>query len=310
MIRIKIGTKIISAYVLFALLILSFLGVLYWLVAMTVTGAKNVYTETDKTELALEAENLFWKQVALTDFLLLEKDEYVAEFHQLEKALLENIKILELSLKNDTQKKPFLQFRSQYKLFVTSFDRSARLHKAGNKSEAMKVQTEGIDPAEHEVKIALEKLIDSQKLRVEEAVRNVRLLKKYARVIPLLSVPIDNSERIYNESQSITNSLKVEAALWKQVTAVTHLLAFDDHKYIAEFHYFGQLVQELLKKQKQLAEADRELDLIKDMEANHQTFSTQFDELATLSCGRPQESGAHRGTAGSLSCGKESRATA
>src|SRR5215213_6600750 len=81
MLKRRIRTKIISGYVLFVALVLSFLGLNHWLVSSTGSKVEEVYEESEEIRLEMEAKNVLWAQVAaMTKYFLSGEDKYSAEF--------------------------------------------------------------------------------------------------------------------------------------------------------------------------------------------------------------------------------------
>src|SRR5687767_15553647 len=93
--RKKIGTKIIGGYVLFVVLVLSFLGASYRLMTTSVGHAQDMYDRTEELRLLMEAQNILRKQVSeMTNYLLLNDEKCLMEFDRSQSQFLERIQML------------------------------------------------------------------------------------------------------------------------------------------------------------------------------------------------------------------------
>src|SRR5688572_11998905 len=93
--RKKIGTKIIGGYVLFVVLVLSFLGASYRLMTTSVGHAQDMYDQTEELRLLMEAQNILRKQVSeMTNYLLLGDEVYLTAFDESRGQFLERIQML------------------------------------------------------------------------------------------------------------------------------------------------------------------------------------------------------------------------
>lgn len=183
----KIGTKIIGGYMLFVVLVLSFLGASYWLMTGTVGHTQAMYDHTEQLRVEMEAHNVFWKQVsAMTDYFLFGDEKYLAEFHEHGQQFSQQI-VTFIKGKMPEEEGTLRQLADRYDAFNAKFNKAVTLFKAGHRAEALRVETEEVDPAGEEVVRALEDLITTEKSEVNKFVANVRAVKRYAGVFPFLS---------------------------------------------------------------------------------------------------------------------------
>jgi two-component system sensor histidine kinase/response regulator len=283
--RNKIGTKIIGGYVLFVVLVLLFLGASYRLTTTAVSHAQDMYDHTEELRLEMEAENIFWKQAsAMTNYLLLGDEEYLTEYNELQRHFSKQIDALKVFMegKHPEEEETLRHLTNQYDIFIAKFNGAVVLHHAGNRAEAMRVEIEEVDPAEHEVERAMERLVKIEKSEIEESIKNVQAVKRYAAVFPFLSTTIENAETIHTESLALQHELEAESIGWKQEITKVDLFLFDNTEYIAEFDELEKAYQEILERKKRVATGDEETALINAINNNHQLIVDGFAKTARL----------------------------
>jgi PAS domain S-box-containing protein len=283
--RNKIGTKIIGGYVLFVVLVLLFLGASYRLTTTAVSHAQDMYNHTEELRLEMEAENIFWRQVsAMTNYLLLGDEEYLTEYNEGQRHFSKQIDALKVFMegKHPEEEETFTHLTNQYDIFIAKFNRAVVLYQAGNRAEAMRVEIEEVDPAEHEVEHAMERLVKTEKSEIEESIENVRVVKRYAAVLPFLSTTIENAETIHTESLALQHELEAQSIEWKQEITKMDLFLFDNTEYIAEFDELEKVYQEILERKKGVATGDEETALINAIKNNHQLIVDGFARTARL----------------------------
>jgi two-component system sensor histidine kinase/response regulator len=283
--RRKIRTKIIGGYLLFVVLVLSFLGASYGLMKTTVGHAQDMYDRTEELRLKMKAGNIFWKQVsAMTDYLLIGDEEYLMAFNEHQRQFSERLKMLEpyLDGRFPEEDKTFGQLKEQYDVFIAKYNEATALYKAGNHAEAIRLKLEEIDPVEQEIGSSLESLNEDEKLEIEEAIGNVRAVKRYSAVFPFLSITIDNAEIIYHGSLALRHELEAESIAWKQEIAKSNLFLFKDSKYIEKFNELEKVNQELLDKIKGITTGTEETALIDAIKNKHHLFADGFAKTVRL----------------------------
>src|SRR5438046_7549130 len=92
-----------------------------------------------------------------------------------------------------------------------------------------------IDPAAQQVEQACKRLLDLKRVDMSEAIGQIRSYTKYVPMLPSLATTIENTQRIYKESQSLQQSMEVQLHILKQVIALTDLFLTGDRKLIGEF---------------------------------------------------------------------------
>jgi len=282
--RRNIGTKIIGGYVLFVVLVLSFLGASYRLMTTTVAHAQDMYDRTEELRLQMEAQNILREQVSeMTNYLLLSDEEYLKEFDQHQKEFSERIqKLRPLQGAFPEEQKTLLQLANQYDLLSAKFNKVTVLYKAGNPTQAIQTKIEEVEPAQHEVELALESLIRSEQPGIEESVEKVRAVKKYAIVFPFLLTTIEHAETIHTHSLALQHELEAESITWKQEMAKANLFLFDNSKYIAEFDELESGYQAVMERNKGFAAGKEAAALTRDIENKHKLLVDGFGKIAGL----------------------------
>src|ERR1700687_4742965 len=133
--RKTIGTKIIGGYVLFVVLVLSFLGAGYRLMTTTVVEAQKMYDRTEELRLEMEAENIFRKQVsAMTNYLLIGDEDKVAEFNEHHSQLSKQLELLRSSHEGQflEEEKTLRHLTNLHDAYIAKFNKAMVLYKAGN----------------------------------------------------------------------------------------------------------------------------------------------------------------------------------
>ncbi len=280
----NVRTKIIGGYILFTALILSFLGLNYFLVTSTVRKTERVYRSSEWVRLEMETENIFWRQIiSMTDYFLTGEEAHSAEFHNYQNSIVSRLDVLESSLKGDAEKQALAQLKSRYALLVARFDEAATVYRAGRIEEAKQLVKEEIDPAEHEVEKAWENLLKLKTVEINnEAIEEIRANKKYTGVLPSLSIMCENAEEIYTEGRALQHSLEAEENFLKQVVALTDLFVFNKREYIDQFHEYESVFQKELLNEKSFATRDNEQELLNLIKTKHSAFSNAFNEAARI----------------------------
>ena len=283
--RKTIGKKIIGGYVLFVVLVLSFLGAGYRLMTTTVVEAQKMYDRTEELRLEMEAENIFRKQVsAMTNYLLTGDEDKVAEFNEYHSQFSKRLELLRSSHEGQflEEEKTLRHLTNLHDPYIAKFNKAMVLYKAGNRVDAMRVDIEELDPIENEVDVALDSLIKDEQAEIEESVENVRAVKKYVAVFPFLATTIENAETIHTGSLALQHELEAESIAWRQELAKTQLFLFDNSKYIAEFDQLQKVYQATVGKKTGLAADDEETVLINDIKNKHQLLVDGFAGIARL----------------------------
>jgi PAS domain S-box-containing protein len=279
----NIRTKIIGGYILFVVLILSFLGLNHRLVTSAVNKTERVYQGGEWVRSEMETENIFWRQViSMTDYFLTGEEEHCTEFHNYRKTIEAHIDRLDSSLKGEDEKGALRQLKGRYSLFVAKFEETSALYRAGRREEAREMDLRELDPVEEQIEESWEQLRGLKRAETAETVGEIMAYKKYARILPALSPVIENTESIYEENQALQHSLEAEENFLKQVVALTDLFVFNDREHIDEFHEFGEAFREELGKGKQVAEGDEENEMLSLIEARHRAFTDLFNDVAKM----------------------------
>jgi PAS domain S-box-containing protein len=283
MILNSIRSKIIGGYMLFVVLILSFLGLNYFLVKSTVSKTKRVYDSSEWVRKEMEAENSFWRQViAMTDFFLAGEEEQIAEFRDHEKLILTQIAALDSSAQSGAEKQAVQQLRTHYEQFLTTFERAAALYRSGQKAEAIEVDLNEIDPIEEQIEEQWEQLRSMRNADISATLDQIRGYRKFSSILPFFATMVDNTEAIHTESEGLQHSLEAEESFLKQVVALTDLFAFNDKNSIDEFHDFGEEFRAELRLGESYAENGDELQRLSLIGAKHRAFSDVFMEAVKI----------------------------
>jgi two-component system sensor histidine kinase/response regulator len=279
----NIRNKIISGYILFVLLILSFLGVNYLVQKAAVKRAASIYDWSEDIRLQAEAENVFWRQaIELTDFFLEGDEDHSAKFHDLQKTFISLMEAVGATTTSDEERSDLKEIRRRYDAFVSSFGAAAAIYRAGRKEEAKRFEAEEVDPAEHQVEEALDRLLDRKRAETDRAMVQVRSYKKFSVILPSLSTTINGIENIYAENHVLQHSLASESDFLKQVIALTDLFLTDEKEEIGRFHDYGKLFQQELAYQKQFTEKKEERAALNLIETKRLLFTDAFVETAKL----------------------------
>jgi signal transduction histidine kinase/DNA-binding response OmpR family regulator len=283
MMRNKIGTKIIGGYLLFVVLVLSFLGASYQLMTTTVGHAQDMYDHNEELRLEMEAKSILWKQVsAMTNYLVLGDEEYLTEFTRQQTQFSQRLGLLKPSHEGRNPEEELRHITDKYGVFIAQFNKAVMLYRAGRRPEAIRLEIDEVDPAEHEVERALESLVKAERSEINKSVEAIRVLNQYAVVFPFLSTSIENAEKIHTESLALQREFEAESISWQQEIAKADLFLFDNSKYIAEFHELEQAYQEISDKKGVVAAGDEEKALINAIQQNHQVLVDGFNKIASL----------------------------
>jgi PAS domain S-box-containing protein len=283
MILKNIRTKIIGGYLMFALLILSFLGVNYQLVSSTVTQTERVYLTGEWMRSELEMENLFWRQViAQSDFLLTGDEAYVAEFRKIQIRIELRLDELAAPLADPAPKIAMAQVRDRYREFGAQFEAAATLYRSGRKEEAKQLALDLMDPAADAVEEAFEVLVILKRVEISESMAAIRAHQKYALILPSLTLLIENAEAINTENDALQHSLEAEECFLQQAIAVVHLDLFDDHEEIEVFNAEGKNFRRELNEEIPYAQKDDERAMLGLIASKHLAFSNAFGEAAAV----------------------------
>jgi PAS domain S-box-containing protein len=283
MILKSIRIKIIGGYLLFVALILSFLGLNYWLVTSTVSKSERLYASGEWVRTEMETENVFWRQViSMTDYFLTGEDEHKADFQKYQHTIATQIEILESSMKGEAERQALTELKMQYAVFVNKFDKAATLYQAGRKAEAVQVDIDEIDPAEERVEEAWEKLAELRRTEINATVEQIKAYKKYAVILPSLSTLIENTMAIHTENQALQHSLEAEEYFLKQVVSLTDLFVFNKREHIDEFHKYGAVFKEEYNHEKRFADKKEEGEQLNLIESRHLAFTDLFTRMARI----------------------------
>src|SRR5882724_2481251 len=142
----NIRTKIICSYIVFVLLIFSFLGLNYLIQRSAMKQAASIYDLSEDARLQMEAENAFWRQaISLTDFFIEGDEEHYQEFHNLQKIFSSHMDVVESTTDTDQEKARLREVRKHYDSFVATFDKAAAIYRTGHKDEARNMEAEEVD---------------------------------------------------------------------------------------------------------------------------------------------------------------------
>lgn len=290
----SIRTKIIGGYVLFVLLILSFIGLNYLLVSSTVRDIERVYISSEWARQEMETENIFWRQViAMTDYFLTGDEAHYKEFQNYRKILDTQFAALASSTEGEPETNLLLHLRSNYDQFVAEFEKATTLYRAGKIVEAKDTDRRVIDPLEEEVEIEWERLLELRNKRIQTVMTDVRTKRKYSGLMPSLNRMIDSTEEIYNDNEALQHSLEAEEHYLKQVIALTDLFAFNQDDEVGEIHQFGEVFLRELRLGQSFAKTNEENQLLNAIEAKRRNFIVAFTDAVNM-YGRGDRVGALR----------------
>jgi two-component system sensor histidine kinase/response regulator len=279
----SIRSKIIGGYILFVLLILSFLGVNYLIQKSAMKRAASIYDWSEDIRLQTEAENIFWRQaIELTDFFLEGDEDHSAKFYDLQKSFTGLMEEVEATSSSDEERAALAEIRRKYGAFVSRFGAAATIYRTGQKEEAKRIEAEEVDPAEHQVEKALDELLDVKRTETDRAIVEVRSYKKFSAILPSLSATINGIENIYAENHVLQHSLQSESDFLKQVIALTDLFLTDEKEEIARFHDYGKLFQQELAYQKQFTEKNEERAALNLIETKRVSFMDAVGETTKV----------------------------
>jgi PAS domain S-box-containing protein len=278
----NIRTKIIGGYLLFVGLSLSCMGLNYRLENSIVRDAERIYRHSEDIRLEMETRNAFWRQViAATNCFFTGAEEHEAEFDHYEIVFVQRIESLESSLKGEAEMEALRQLKDRHALYVAKFAEASAPNRAGRKEEGKRVESGEIGPAEERVEQAWKTLFELKRVDMSEAIGQIRSYEKYVSILPPLKTTIENTQRIYTESQSLQQSMEVQIHILKQVIALTDLFLTNDGEYIEEFQKYGKLVHEELRNVQPFIEESDERELLNLIKLKHNTFSDAFSLAAT-----------------------------
>ena len=282
-IRNKIRTKIIGGYLLFVILILTFIGARHSVIRSTANRVEKLSAEVEKLRLETETANIIREQAAMSDFLIVGAEENPTQLDDFRKQFSEHLDNLEpLFEKNSLELERTAQIRTLFDSLNEKCVEAAQMRRAGQQAEFLRVKADEIDAAEKSIQTAIGNLIAEQGNNIENAVADVRAARKYCKVFPFLSATIENSEKIYNRHQALQNLLDAQSIFWRQDAAVTDLFIFGKEDHITEFHNLEQSLIEILNREKSFADSRRKLKLLNALEINHQKLDEAYDKAMSL----------------------------
>ena len=282
-IRNKIRTKIIGGYLLFVILILTFIGARHSVIRSTANRVEKLSAEVEKLRLETETANIIREQAAMSDFMIVGAEENPTQLDDFRKQFSEHLDNLEpLFEKNSLELERTAQIRTLFDSLNEKCVEAAQMRRAGQQAEFLRVKADEIDAAEKSIQTAIGNLIAEQGNNIENAVADVRAARKYCKVFPFLSATIENSEKIYNRHQALQNLLDAQSIFWRQDAAVTDLFIFGKEDHITEFHNLEQSLIEILNREKSFADSRRKLKLLNALEINHQKLDEAYDKAMSL----------------------------
>lgn len=267
---------------LFVGLSLSCMGLNYRLEKSIVRDAERIYRHSEDIRLEMETRNAFWRQViAATNCFFTGAEEHDAEFDHYQIMFVKRIEALESSLKGEAEIEALRQLKDRHALYVAKFAEASALNRTGRKEGGKRVESGEIDRAAERVEQAWKTLFELKRVDMSEAIGQIRSYEKYVSILPPLKTTIENTQRIYTESQSLQQSMEVQIHILKQVIALTDLFLTNDGEYIEEFQKYGKLVHEELRNVQPFIEESDERELLNLIKLKHDTFSDAFSLAST-----------------------------
>jgi signal transduction histidine kinase/FixJ family two-component response regulator/HPt (histidine-containing phosphotransfer) domain-containing protein/CHASE3 domain sensor protein len=280
MLKLSVRTKIIVGYVLFVVLIATFLVTNGRLLSSTVNHVERVFDESEAARLELETQNVFLKQsIAFIDFFLFEEDKYLTEFREFQQKFTAALDKLDASSEQNPKKAGILRdLRRHQASFAGSFERAAELYRANKKVEAAQIENGEMEVSRRAIEESMQTLIQLETADLEASMGEVRSTSKFVRALPFLSTTIENSETLYRDSVALQRSLVAESSFWRQVIALTSFFRFEKSDHGHSFHEQGNSFLDLVRQERPYIRLDEETSLLDEIEKYHDAFVKSFSK--------------------------------